>query len=146
VLLVRVQGRKPARSNFRSASGTFACGDIDANFPINSARSAALSVMPRRRSQHFEDGVAYFVDDCFSSRQRGIPRSNSGEPVFALFAPESRAKHIGDLDRPDPFGVLVAELDRGPQPQRMAEVPIERLDKERAARADRRSFVHVASQ
>src|ERR1700738_4950636 len=51
----------------------------------------------------------------------GHSTSNSREPVFALLAAERRAKRIGDFDRPYPFCVLVADLDRSAQPQRIAE-------------------------
>ena len=47
--------------------------------------------------------------------------SNAREPVLALLTPERWAKRIGDFDRLYPFGVLVAKLDRGAQPQRITE-------------------------
>src|SRR5580700_6837246 len=47
--------------------------------------------------------------------------SNSREPIETLLAPERLAEIVGHLDRLDPLGVLVAELGRGAQPQRIAE-------------------------
>ena len=48
-------------------------------------------------------------------------RLDSRIPVFAALAPIGLAEFVGDFDRPDPFGVLVAELGRSAQPQRIAE-------------------------
>src|ERR1700682_4889823 len=53
--------------------------------------------------------------------RRGRRASNSREPVKTLLAPERFAEIVGHLDRLDPLGVLVAELGRGTQPQRIAE-------------------------
>src|ERR1700719_3934347 len=47
--------------------------------------------------------------------------SNSREPIEALLAPERLAEIVRHLDRLDPLGVLVAELGRSAQPQRIAE-------------------------
>src|SRR6202050_5533209 len=59
-------------------------------------------------------------------RSRPIPpcgkrASNSREPIETLLAPKRLAEIVGHLDRLDPLGVLVAELGRGAQPQRIAE-------------------------
>ena len=47
--------------------------------------------------------------------------SNPREPIEALLAPERLAEIVRHFDRLDPLGVLVAELGRGAQPQRIAE-------------------------
>ena len=52
---------------------------------------------------------------------RTVRKLNPGEPVKALFAPERLGEAVGHLDRFDPFRILVAELGRGAQPQRIAE-------------------------
>src|ERR1700720_4218365 len=52
---------------------------------------------------------------------RSRQASNSGKPIEALLAPERLAEIVRHLDRLDPLGVLVAELGRSAQPQRIAE-------------------------
>src|SRR5580700_9349771 len=52
---------------------------------------------------------------------RGKCASNSREPIETLLAPERLAEIAGHFDRLDPLGVLVAELGRSAQPQRIAE-------------------------
>src|SRR5579862_5155278 len=67
------------------------------------------------------------MDDGGSTwRSKAIPprdrrASNPREPIETLLAPERLAEIVGHLDRLDPLGILVAELGRGAQPQRIAE-------------------------
>src|SRR5262249_25050403 len=44
---------------------------------------------------------------------------NARVPVETAFAPIGLAEFVGDFDYSDPLGVLVAELGRGAQPQRI---------------------------
>ena len=73
------------------------------------------------------DPTCYDKLKIWISRGRGLEvlktpeHSNSGKPVEALLAPERLAKIVGDLDCPNPLRVLVAELGRSSQPQRIAE-------------------------
>src|ERR1700730_16171623 len=53
--------------------------------------------------------------------RRARRASNPREPIEALFAPERLAEIVRHLDGLDPLGVLVAELGRGAQSQRIAE-------------------------
>src|ERR1700683_1269355 len=46
---------------------------------------------------------------------------NSGEPIKTLLAPKRFAEIVRPLDGLDPLGILVAELGRGSQPQRITE-------------------------
>ena len=52
---------------------------------------------------------------------RTVRKLNPREPVEALLAPERLGESVAHLDRFDPFRILVAELGRGAQPQRIAE-------------------------
>src|SRR5580704_8906203 len=66
------------------------------------------------------------ADGGFTWRSRSIPprgrhASNPCKPIETLLAPERLAEIVRHLDRLDPLGVLVAELGRGAQPQRIAE-------------------------
>src|SRR5262249_55472539 len=51
----------------------------------------------------------------------GMTRSNPRVPIKTALAPIGLAELVGDFDRLDPFRVLIAELGRGAQPQRIAE-------------------------
>src|SRR5580704_2636032 len=53
--------------------------------------------------------------------RRGRRVSNPREPIETLLAPERLAEVVRHFDGLDPLGVLVAELGRGAQPQRIAE-------------------------
>src|ERR1700738_2026850 len=52
---------------------------------------------------------------------------DAAEPVEAAVLPIATRIGVGDLDRGDPFWVLVAELGRGAQPQREPERICDRL-------------------
>jgi hypothetical protein len=70
VLLVKVQRRKPARRNLWSASGTSGYGGIDANFSVNSARSAALIAIPCVVANIFSTALPYFGERNVGSGER----------------------------------------------------------------------------
>src|SRR5262249_33039999 len=56
-----------------------------------------------------------------SGTRRGMTRSNPRVPIKTALAPIGLTEIVGDFDRFDPFGVLVAKLGRGAQPQRITE-------------------------
>src|SRR6516225_10170440 len=56
-----------------------------------------------------------------SGTRPGMTRSNPRVPIKTALAPIGLTEFVCDFDRFDPFGVLVAELGRGTQPQRIAE-------------------------
>src|SRR6516225_8570457 len=56
-----------------------------------------------------------------SGTRPGMTRSNPRVPIKTALAPIGLTEIVGNFDRFDPFGVLVAKLGRSTQPQRIAE-------------------------